>query len=56
MYAYNFLFNQYICIFEPGGGGQLGLRGGIKAQYSAFLAKRFPFYGYGDAIRPAGAA
>ena len=37
-------------------GPQLGLRGGIKAQYFAFIAKQFPFYGYRGAIWPVGAA
>ena len=35
---------------------RLDLRGGIKAQYFAFLARFFPVYGYRAAIRPAGTA
>ena len=30
--------------------------GSIKAQYFAFMPMLFPFYSYGDAFRPAGAA
>ena len=37
-------------------GTHLGLRGGFCAQYFAIAAKQFPFYGYGAAIKHAGAA
>ena len=32
------------------------LGGSIKAQYFVFAAKQFPFYAYGTALGPAGAA